>query len=187
VITGVDASSALVAIDLQRGLARRPLVHSFQRVVDRVNQLSLAFRSAGMPVVLVAVNGLPAGRTDVSWPSATRDLSGDFAELVPELLHATGDLRMFKKSPGAFARTELDDFLKAHQVTQVVVVGVTTSGGVESTAKQAWEFGYHVTLPVDAMTDVDSARHEHAVATTLPRIGEVGSVQDVLRFVGARN
>jgi nicotinamidase-related amidase len=88
-----------------------------------------------------------------------------------------------KQTWGAFATTDLEAQLKALGVTQVVVTGVATSVGVESTARQAYEAGFNVTLPVDAMADLSSEAHERAVALVFPRLGETGATQDVLALL----
>lgn len=70
-------------------------------------------------------------------------------------------------------------------MTQVVVVGVATSIGVESTARQAWELGYNVTLATDAMTDLNLDTHNNSVNLIFPRLAETGSTQDVLDLLNA--
>jgi nicotinamidase-related amidase len=68
-------------------------------------------------------------------------------------------------------------------VTQIVLTGVATSAGVESTARSAHDLGYHVTLVVDAMTDRDSASHTHCVEKIFPRLGETAKTEDVLKLL----
>lgn len=80
----------------------------------------------------------------------------------------------------------IDTHLKAQGVTQVVVVGVATSIGVESTARQAFEAGYNVTLATDAMTDLNLDTHNNSVNLIFPRIAETGSTQDILSFIEKR-
>jgi nicotinamidase-related amidase len=57
--------------------------------------------------------------------------------------------------------------------------------GVESTARAAYERGYHVTLAIDAMTDSVAENHEHSVARIFPRLGETGSTADLLARLSA--
>ena len=91
-----------------------------------------------------------------------------------------------KQRWGAFHGTDLNDFLRQHGVTQVVLTGVATSIGVESTARSAYDLGYHVTLVVDAMTDRDAAAHQHSVEKIFPRLGETATTNDVLKLVTPR-
>jgi nicotinamidase-related amidase len=62
----------------------------------------------------------------------------------------------------------------------VVLVGVATSIGVESTARFAHELGFNVTFAVDAMTDMNLDAHTNSIARIFPRLGETGTTQDVL-------
>ena len=90
------------------------------------------------------------------------------------------DIVVTKRSWGAFATTDLEGQLKARGVTQVVVTGVVTSGGVEATARQAYEQGSNVTLALDAMTDLREEAHEYSVRRVFPRVGETGSTQEII-------
>jgi nicotinamidase-related amidase len=87
---------------------------------------------------------------------------------------------VIKRTWGAIASTDLESQLKARGVTQVVVTGVATGTGVESTARQAYEAGFNVTLATDAMTDSRSDAHDYSIANVFPRLGETGSTQSVI-------
>ena len=71
--------------------------------------------------------------------------------------------------------------LRQRGVTQVVLTGVATVRGVESTARSAYDLGYNVTLVVDAMTDRDADAHHHSVEKIFPRLGETATTDDVLK------
>ncbi len=71
-------------------------------------------------------------------------------------------------------------------MTQIVLCGVATSIGVESTARFASELGYNVTLITDAMTDMNAEAHDNSVQRIFPRLGETGTVQDVIALLDAR-
>lgn len=177
-VTTVDPRSALIVIDLQQGHAGVELAHPLDAVVARSAKLAKAFRDRGLPVVLVSVAGSPPGRTDAG--AAGRPLPAGFADLLPELDPQPGDIRLTKYARSAFTGTGLAETLRGLGTTQVIVTGVSTSGGVESTARDAHEQGFNVTLPVDAMTDTQPARHEHSVSQVFPRIAETGTTSDVL-------
>ena len=93
---------------------------------------------------------------------------------------------MTKRTWGAFASTDLDRRLKAAGVTQVVVLGVATGTGVESTARHAHEHGFHVTLAVDAMTDTNADAHHNSIARIFPRLGETGATREIIELLNAR-
>jgi nicotinamidase-related amidase len=178
-ITTIDPTAALVVVDLQAGIVPLPLAHPVEGVVERSVELLRAFRDRGLPVVLVNVAGSPPGRTDRG-ARGSRTFPEGWTDLVPELEQRPEDLLVTKYARSAFTGTGLADRLRALGVTQVVVTGIATGSGVESTARDAHEQGFHVTLPVDAMTDSDLATHEHSVAKVFPKIAETGSTEDVL-------
>jgi nicotinamidase-related amidase len=63
---------------------------------------------------------------------------------------------------------------------------VATSIGVETTARQAFELGYNVTLATDAMTDMNESAHENSVSRIFPRLGETGTATDVIALLDRR-
>jgi nicotinamidase-related amidase len=85
-----------------------------------------------------------------------------------------------KRTWGAFTNTDLERYLNGRGVTQVVIAGVATSAGVESTARHAYELGFNVTLAVDAMTDMRRDAHENSLSRIFPRLGETGTAQEII-------
>jgi nicotinamidase-related amidase len=177
-VTTLDPNTALVVIDLLKGIVAYPTVHPTSDVVRHTRELADAFRRHGLPVVLVTVAGAPAGRTEQSWSAAQRP--SDWAEFVPELNRQPGDHMVTKRQWGAFTNTGLDAHLKNLGVTQVVIAGIATSIGVESTARHAHELGFNVTLAIDAMTDMSAEAHANSVARIFPRLGETGTSREII-------
>jgi len=180
-VTKLDEKAALVVIDLQKGIAAMQTAHPMSEVISRSAQLARAFRKKGLPVVLVNVSGRAPGRTDAGMPSFA--FPPDWADLVPELDPQPGDLLVTKQRWGAFLGTTLDEQLRQHGVTQVVLTGVATSVGVESTARSAYDLGYNVALVVDAMTDRDHEAHRYSLEKIFPRLGETGTTDAVLKML----
>jgi nicotinamidase-related amidase len=180
-LTKLDTTAALIVIDLQKGLVGFPTVHPAGEIIDRSAQLARAFRERDLPVILVNVSGPPPGRTDAGMRNFS--LPPDWAELVPELEQHPGDHIVTKQRWGAFLGTNLDDYLRQRGVTQVFVTGVATSGGVESTARSAYDLGYNVALVVDAMTDRDADSHRHCVEKIFPRLGETDTTASLLKLL----
>ncbi len=183
-LTKLDDIPALVAIDLQKGIVSLPTVHRVSEIIERTAQLARAFRERGLPVVLVNATGAAPGRTDAG--PRKFSLAADWTELVPELEQHPTDYLVSKQRVGAFLGTSLDDYLRQRGVSQVVLTGVATSAGVESTARSAYDLGYSVVLVVDAMTDRDADAHRHSVEKIFPRIGETASAGDVLKMLEDR-
>jgi nicotinamidase-related amidase len=184
-LTILDPYSALIVVDLQKGLRDIPSIHPMAGVIDHSCQLIEAFRRQKLPVVLVNVAGTAPGRTEE--PRRRRELPADSSELIPELRQQPDDILITKRTWGAFANTDLEAQLKARGVTQVVLTGVATGTGVEATARQAYEAGFNVTLAVDAMTDVRPEAHEYSLKHVFPRLGETGSTQDMLSLLAKRS
>jgi nicotinamidase-related amidase len=182
-ISTLDPVTALVVIDLQKGIVGIPCAHPMAGVVANSVALLKAFRERGLPVALVNVAGAPAGRTDAKRPPFSPP--PDFVELLPELDRQPSDIVVTKYTRGAFHGTSLDMLLRRRGVTQIVLVGVATSSGVESTANAGYEHGYNVTLAIDAMTDPSLDAHTHSVERAFPKLGETGTTSEILAKLGA--
>jgi nicotinamidase-related amidase len=180
-LSALDPKTALIIIDLQKGIVSLPLAHPAAEVVSNARALADAFRSHGLPVVLVNVAGIAPGRTE--HPRRTLSFTPGWTDLIPELNQQPSDHTITKHTPGAFAKTALEEHLRNLGVTQVVVAGISTSGGVESTARQAYELGFHVTLAIDAMTDASIDPHVHTLTKIFPRLGESGTTQEVITLL----
>jgi nicotinamidase-related amidase len=184
-ITALDARTALVVIDLQAGSVGVDLgPHTAADVVARSARLADAFRGHGLPVVLVNVAAAPGRRSDHNPAGAPLVLPEQALPVVPELGEA--DKWITKRTPGAFTGTGLADYLRSRDVTQVVVTGVATGDGVAATVQQAFELGFNVTTPTDAMSDPDPGRHDVAVTRHFPQRAETGRTDDVIALLAAR-
>jgi nicotinamidase-related amidase len=177
-LTQLDPVPALVLIDLQRGIVGMPTVHPAAQIIGRAASLARAFRERRLPVILVHVTGGAPGRTDTPRPQGSRP--ADWAELVADLDRQPDDVVIAKERWGAFIGTRLDAVLRERGVTQIVLGGIATSIGVESTARSAYDSGYHVVLVADAMTDRDPESHRNSLERLFPRLGEVTTTADVL-------
>ncbi|HEY1736011.1 MAG TPA: isochorismatase family protein [Methylovirgula sp.] len=183
-ITALDPKTALVVIDLQKGIVGLPTAHPMGPVLKNAGVLADAFRKRFLPVVLVNVAGGAGGRAEQA--RSLRDPPSDWTELVPELNAQPQDHRVTKKTWGAFTNTDLDAFLKGAGVTQIVLAGVATSIGVESTARFAYELGFNVTLATDAMTDMNAEAHLNSVTRIFPRLGETGPSAEIIAHLEKR-
>ncbi|MGK5639906.1 isochorismatase family protein [Streptomyces sp. URMC 126] len=180
--TTLDPKTALVLVDLQKGITALPTVHPADGIVAKGAELAAAFRARGLPVVLVRVIGSAPGRTEIRHRSG--EPPAGFADLRPELDRQDGDIVVTKHTWGAFHGTDLDLQLRRRGVTQVVLAGIATGMGVESTARAAHEHGYHVTVATDAVTDLDAEVHRVSVEKVLPRLGETDTTEAIIRLLG---
>lgn len=179
---------ALVVIDLQSGILGQQAAHPLDQIIDNSATLADAFRAKGLPVVLVNVAGTAPGRTDRNKAlgrSGAQTLPAPATVLLPQLNQQPGDITVTKRTLGAFLSTDLDAKLKEVGATQIVLTGVSTTSGVESTARSAYELGYHVAFVTDAMTDVAEAHHA-SIAYQFPKLGELGTTAEVLALLASR-
>jgi nicotinamidase-related amidase len=182
-VTQLDPKTALIVIDLQKGIVGLPTVHPIGDVIKQAVTLTDAFRRKGLPVVLVNVDGGAPGRQEQTF--RVKDLPAGWTDLIPELNQQPDDHTVTKRTWGAFTNTDLAEHLKKLGVTQVVIIGVATSIGVESTARQAHEHGFHVTLASDAMTDMNLDAHLNSITRIFPRLGETGTTREVLALLNS--
>jgi nicotinamidase-related amidase len=180
-VTKIDPKTALIVIDMQKGITGRELAHPIEGVISNNTKLTDAFRAHKLPVVLVNVTGGASGRAEQSMAGGERP--SDWADLIPELNEQSSDIKVTKQTWGAFHNTPLEEHLKELGVTQVVITGVATSAGVESTARSAHEHGYNVTLATDAMTDMSIENHKHSVERIFPRLGETGTTEEIIKLL----
>jgi nicotinamidase-related amidase len=184
-LSTVDAKPALVVVDLQKGIVGLPGgdTDGMKQVIQHAAELASAFRSLELPVALVSVLGDAPGRTEVSPPAEFTPQPG-WADPVDDLEPQEGDLRILRQRWSAFGGTSLHADLQRAGVTQVVLAGVATSVGVESTARAAHELGYNVVLATDAMTDMSPDAHRNSVRYIFPRLGETATTAEILDKLG---
>lgn len=180
-ITTLDPKTALVVIDLQKGLSAMAGAALLAPVTARAAALATAFRRHGLPVVLVNVAGMAPGRN--AYAQRTQQFPPDWAELLPELGRQPSDHLITKFTWGAFTGTGLASLLEGLGVTQVVLCGVATSIGVESSAREAYALGFNVTLAVDAMADLSPEAHANSIERIFPRLGETGSTDEIVALL----
>ena len=185
-LTTLDPNTALLVVDLQKGIVGSPPAPPLADVVDRARTLIDAFRRQGLPVVLINVDGGAPGRTEQPRPDLGA-LPEGWTDLIPELDRQPTDIVVTKRTWGAFASTDLEQRLKAIGVTQVVVLGVATGTGVEATARQAYEQGFNVTLAIDAMADRRPEAHDYSIRNVFPRLGETGTCQEIIDLLQTRS
>ena len=181
-ITALDSTTALIVIDLQAGTLGGPTAHPAEEIVARAADLLAAFRERGLLVVLANVNGTPAGRTE--YGAGAREFPAAFTALAPGLHQQSSDVAVTRATWSAFAGTDLDAILTKRGITQVVLAGIATSFGVESTARDAYDRGYNVTLAIDAITDRSAEAHAASVAGVFPALGQSGTAAEVIALLG---
>ena len=185
----IDAkSTALVLIDLQHGIVGMPLSpHAGADLVKRAASLAEAFREKGGTVAYVRVeigevlrHQVDAPMFDPSAPPPPPIAS----QLVPESGYQAGDLLIVKRQWGAFYGTDLDQQLRRRGIRTIVIGGIATNFGVESTARAAFDRGYALIFVEDAMASFSAEMHDFAVQHIFKRMGRVRTSVEVLESLG---
>jgi nicotinamidase-related amidase len=182
-------SAALILIDLQNGITRLATApHSSADVVSKAVRLADAFRSRGSTVVLVrvafAADGSDRVKTPTDFQHPPMTPTADWSEIVEALGPKTGDIVVTKHQWGAFYGTELDLHLRRRSIKTIVIGGISTNFGVESTARDAYERAFSLVFVEDAMASTSGDAHAFATTTIFPRLGLVRSTSDVLGALG---
>src|SRR6202522_431186 len=177
--------TALILVDLQKGIVALPLApHSGDAVLAKGKELAQRFRAAKAPVVLVNVAFSPDFRDTLNAPvdrpaqTPPGGFRKDWAELADGLAESS-DLKVTKRQWGAFYGTDLDLQLRRRGGTTVVIGGVATNMGVESTARAAHEHGYAVVLAEDAATTFSAEMHAFAFEHIFPHLGRVAKADEI--------
>jgi nicotinamidase-related amidase len=173
--------TALVLIDLQKGIVAMPGGHE---VVENAVKLVDVFRKNNGFISFVRVSFLDGkdslhpivDPTDA--PPVNRPEGWD--ELVPELGVTEKDYIVTKRQWGAFFGTDLDLQLRRRGIDTIVLCGIATNIGVESTAREAFQYGYNQIFITDAMTTFSQEAHDASIKFIFPRIGKLRSTDEIL-------
>jgi nicotinamidase-related amidase len=177
--------TALVVIDLQKGIASQPSKpYSAHEVIENAARLINTFRKNEMPVFLVHVMATKETMLNVISDesfSRTSAPSPDWAEFVPEIAPTPKDTVITKKQWGAFYGTDLELQLRRRGMDTIVLCGISTDYGVESTARFAYEYGFQQIFAEDAMTSRSEEQHNAAVNFIFKRMGRVRKTDEILK------
>ena len=179
------ATTALVLIDLQRGIAAGQTVpNAAADVVSRAARLAAACRARGVTVILVRVDPGAGGalfpRPQADQPRPPMTITPEWTELLPELDRQPGDIVVTKHQPNAFYGTDLEIHLARRGIRTILLGGISTNVGVEATARAAHERGFEQVFIPDVMAAREADLHDHSVRRIFPTLGRVRSLDAVL-------
>jgi nicotinamidase-related amidase len=178
--------TALILIDVQNGILALPLApYDREAIIAKTTALGQAFATAGAVIATVRVSFAPDGADlppqaiDQPMKLPPGGLPPGWSDLVPEIAALPAAVSVTKRHWSAFHGTELDLQLRRRRIETVVIGGIATNFGVESTARDAWQHGYSVVVAEDASTSVGADLHAFAIASTLPRVSRVRTVSQI--------
>ena len=177
--------TALVVIDLQEGIlpfAGGP--HRADDVVERAASLAKKCRQQGSPVVMVRVGWsadfAEALKQPVDAQAGAPTLPENWWSYPLALEKQASDIEVTKRQWGAFYGTDLELQLRRRGIDTIILCGISTNIGVESTARNAWELGFNLILVEDACSAATAEQHQGSMTHIFPRIARVRSTEEVL-------
>jgi nicotinamidase-related amidase len=186
-ITLEPQRTALLLMDLQSDVVNM-LGDKGAAVVARAAELAAAARQANVPVIYVVVSfrpGYPELNRRSLWYAALGQ-SGRFVagtpgvEVVPALRPEEGDLVVVKRRVNAFAGTDLEVILRAKGIDTLILVGLSTSGVILSTARHGFDADYQLVLVKDGCADADDEVHRVLTEKVLARQARVIAASEAI-------
>lgn len=177
------SGTALILVDLQNiTMAMSVAPHTARLVLDNGVRLARRCREKGVHVVLIRVGGDPGMRlpAPLDAPFPAFKVPERWDQFPDGLEPQPGDIVVTKHNWGAFFATDLDQQLRRRGIHTLLIGGIATNFGVESTARQAHEAAYEPVLIEDAMTAFSVEEHRFAIERIFPRLGRVRSTAEVL-------
>lgn len=180
-------ATALVLIDVQKGILSMKLApHDAAQIVANSARLGRRFGEAGATLVLVhvAFSNSYADKlnqpVDAPMQVPPGGLPAEWSEFPPEIASLQAEFVITKRQWSAFYGTELDLQLRRRGITTIVLGGIATNFGVESTAREAWQHNYAVIVAEDATTSLGADLHQFSVEKILPRVARVRSTAEII-------
>jgi len=177
--------TAVVLIDLQHGIVSLPVQpRSSDDVVKASRTLADAARQHGASVVYVRVdlaNMLPLQVDQSHRRAGGEPIPASASELVAGAGHQAGDLIVTKHHWGAFEPASgLESALRERGIDTIILAGIATNMGVESTARQATSLGFQVVIAADACSSLDAAAHAFTMEKIFPLMARVRTVDEII-------
>ncbi|MDF2505474.1 hydrolase [Clostridium sp.] len=176
--------TAIVVIDLQNGIVnsqRSP--YTSAEVVKNASRLVNASTEKGAFVVLVrvsSIDGKDMPKPEIDLKIDPIQLSEGWDSYVPEIANSKNAYAITKRQWGAFYGTDLDLQLRRRGIDTIVLCGISTGIGVDTTAREAYQHGYNQIFVEDAMTASSKEEHDYVCKYIFPRIGKIRTSEEVI-------
>ena len=183
--------TAVLIMDYQTSVVEA-VTSGEDELLDSASSVLRGARRAGIPVIYIVVRfreGYPEVSPRNKAFSNMKRLGlliegSEGSEVHPGVAPEAGDLVITKKRVGAFATTDLETILKARDITSLVLLGISTSGVVESTMRAAFDADYEIVALADCCADFDEEIHRVLTQKIFPKQSTVVNSQDFLRAIG---
>jgi ureidoacrylate peracid hydrolase len=149
-------------------------------VIDANRRLAQAARAAGVAIVWIRPGHLDE-HDGLFRKRIVHAIDGTWgAELHPGLGVVDGERVLSKRRYSAFFQTDLDLYLREHDIARVVVTGVALNICVRSTVHDAFYFGYQVVVAQDACRATGDREMESTLYDIATHYGDVANTDDVI-------
>jgi nicotinamidase-related amidase len=184
-------TSALLVMDVQNGIVER-LSEGLHPLLATLSQATTAARAAEIPLIYVRVAFRP-GAPEISTRNRTFSalaslgalgLDDPATQIHPAVAPEHSDVVVMKKRVSAFAGSDLEVVLRALNVDALVLTGISTSGVVLSTLRQAADLDFDLTVLADGCADLDAEVHRVLLEKVFPRQASVVSTDAWIDLLG---
>jgi|SRR5579872_2682341 len=177
--------TALLVMDMQNGIVERFAERS-RSLIAAVSSALAAARQRHVPVIYVRVafrDGAPeiSPRNRSFSAIAHRDAMSEVAlatQVHPGVAPVPGDATVVKRRVSAFTGSDLDVVLRAQGIDSLVLTGISTSGVVLSTTREAADRDFELTILSDGCADLDDEVHRVLMEKVLPRQAAIMTTEE---------
>ena len=177
-------NTALLVMDVQMGITGR--IPNVEILLGNTAKAIASARTQNIPVIYVVV-GFRPGAPEVSLNNksfgegkerfAGADMNA-FMKVHPDVAPEDGEVTVVKRRISAFTGSDLEVILRAHGAQHLVLTGISTSGVVLSTLREAADKDYRLTVISDCCADGDEEVHRVLITKVLPRQADVVTLED---------
>lgn len=183
-MSDTDANTALLIMDMQVEIVSR--YAQAADILPSVNTAIAGAHAAGIPVIYVAVafragNPEMSPRNKIFRPrpaSSPAPIPPTSMEIHPAIAPQPADILVIKRRVSAFSGSDLEVVLRAQDITHLVLCGVSTSGVVLSTLREAADKDYQLTVLADCCADRDEEVHRVLLSKVFPMQADVLQARD---------
>ncbi len=177
-------NTALLVMDVQAGIVGR--LPNAEELVGKVAKAIATARSRKIPVIYVTV-GFRQGSPEISMNNksfgegkamfANVNME-EFMKVHPGVAPQAGEVTVTKRRISAFTGSDLEVLLRAYSAQHLILTGISTSGVVLSTIREAADKDYRLTVLSDCCADTDGEVHTVLTTKVFPRQAEVTTVEE---------
>jgi len=183
--------TALIMIDLQKGIAyptRQTQPYSIDHLLKQNQLLCNKLKNTDALIVFVHVDnyGPEILQPITDAPTIIPTIPPGFSDFVLEQAYDASFnnvIHVKKHNWGAFYQTDLDAQLRRRGIKNIILTGIATTIGVDTTAREAYQHHYNLICVEDAMTDMDGQYHKDTVEKTFTKIARIKTTDQVLEML----